>query len=71
MKDKLFKKRSQVDWYSLYLEIGDPNVFYYYDLKMQEPKWRKLSRQRRSYLALRHVYGDMPLRRYRYSGIWC
>ena len=70
MKDKLFKRRPQVDWYSLRLEIADPDVFWYYDVMMQYPRWRKLSQNRRSYLALLHKYGKNKLDQYRYSGIW-
>lgn len=68
MKDKLFKRRPQVDWYSTRLEVCNTDVFFYYDLMMQEPKWRKLSQNRRSYLALLHVFGKKILDAYRLSG---
>lgn len=68
MKDKLFKKRKHINWYSIRLELGDYKVESYHWLMMSHPSWRKLSDNRRSFLALQHVYGKKILKLFRVTG---
>lgn len=64
-------KRKSVDWYSVRLDLGDPDVEYYYWLKKShryDEGKKKLSLNRASYYALRHVYGDQVINAYRLTG---
>lgn len=63
--------RKKIDWYSVRLELGDFNVDLYYWLCNCEryyQGYKQLSKNRRSYYALRHVFGDQVLNAYRLTG---